>query len=342
MLEQTKGKFKLEGKVVGISNTENAYHEGYTNSDKPYKSLSFFVQTSPDNKVKVELFGMERDEVTAYSQKAKESKKVKWANRHNDHKDFKVMGVNMFLEKGSDGKNKKTVLVEFDAIDYILKNLNEDDSVRVSGDLGFQNYENQQGEMKESVKFNIRSVSKLDKAIDFTEEDFKEVSMFEQEIVATETIVDTEAKKLIIGSRTITYQGKETPTATFVVDAEKLPKLANNMAKRLSFGDFIKVFGLVINKTVKEEAEVEADESLELDDWGGDDDIKSSMETQYITNYINELQVTTVDSSTYKKGKYKEEDFFSKDEDAFNGNLNDGDEFEDGEDEGEVDDLPFS
>lgn len=339
VLEQTKGKFKLEGKIKGISN-ENALNEGFTSSDKPYKSLSFFIETSPINKVKVEMFAMEWEEVTAYSQKAKESKKIKWDKRHDNHGDYKVMGINMFLEPSGkgDGKHKRSVLVEWDAIDYILKNLKEGDSVRVNGEPSYQNYENQEGQKKESVRFTIRSISKTPD-IDFEAEGFKEVAIFEQEIVATDTMIDDESKKLFISAHTITYKGKETPTATFVVDGNKLPKLANNMAKRLQFGDFIKVFGLIVNSSIREEAEPDEETVSDDDDWGGDNEIQSNFNQEYITTYINELQVTSVDSSLYEPKKYKDEDFFSKGQDAFDGNVDEeGDDF--GE-EDEIDDLPF-
>lgn len=334
-LEQTKGKIKLEGKVVGITN-ENAYREGFTTSEKPFKSLAFFVETSPVNKVKVEIFGMEREQVSAYSQKAKETKKVAWADRHGNHGDFKVLGVNMFLEKGSDGKNTRKVLVEYDAIDYIQQHLKEGDSVRINGEPDFQEFENQEGQKKESVKFTVKSISKLDEEIYFTSENFKEVSMFEQEIIATDVMVDDESKKLIVGAKVIKYNGDHV-NATLVVDGNNLPKLANNMAKRLSFGDSIKVFGLIINSTIKKEVEAGSDIVTDDDDWGGDDEIKNSMETSYITDYINELQITSVDSTSYEKKKYNEEDFFNEDEEAFDGNV----EEEDFSDESEIEDLPF-
>lgn len=338
VLEQTKGKFKLEGKIKGISN-ENALNEGFTGSDKPYKSLSFFIETSPVNKVKVELFAMEWDEVTGYSQKAKESKKIKWDKRHENHGDYKVMGVNLFLEPSGkgDGKHKRAVLVEWDAIDYILKNLKEGDSVRVNGEPSYQNYEDQEGQKKESVRFSFRSISKTDE-IDFEAENFEEVAIFEQEIVAIDTMIDDESKKLLISAHTITYKGKETPTATFVVDGSTYPRFANNMAKRLQFGDFIKVFGKIINSSIREEAEPDADLATDDDDWGGDTDIQSSFNQEYITTYVNELQVTGVDSGLYVPKKYKDEDFFSKGQDAFDGNVEDGEDF--GEEE-EIEDLPF-
>lgn len=337
VLEQTKGKIKIEGIVKGIKN-ENAIREGFTKSEKPYKSISFFLQTSPDNRVKVELFGMEKDEVYAYSQKDKKSKKIAWGNREGNFGDYKVLGANLFLEQGSDGKNIRKVLVEYDAVDYIAEHLNEGDSVRVNGEMSFQTFEDQQGNTKESQSFNIRSISKIE-PIDFEAEGFKEVSSFEQEIVVAETMVDDETKQLIINAYTIAYN-KDVVGATFVVDGEKLPKLANNMAKRFGYGDFIKVFGKIVNLTVKEEAEVE--ETLDdAEDWGGDDEIKNEMETSYVTNYIKELQITTVDSATYEPKKYKEEDLISSDEDAFNGKVDGNDDFSDEGEDDEIDELPF-
>jgi hypothetical protein len=339
-LEQTKGKIKLTGFVKGIKN-ENAFKEGFTKSDKPFKTISFFVETSPINRVKVELFGMEREHVYAYSQKAKESKKINWANRSDNHGDFKVMGVNMFIEDGTDGKKLRQVQVEFDAIDYIHTNLTDGDVVRINGEIDFQEYQNQQGQVKESQKFIIKSITKIDEELNFGAEDFKEVSQFEQEIVVTETMVDEETKKLIINAKVIKYGG-ESVNATFTVDGEKYPKLANNMAKRLSFGDFIKVYGLIINSSIREEAPVEGSVD-DGDDWGGDDEIKNDFETSYITNYVQELQVTSVDSASYEQKKYNEEDFVSEEEDAFNGDVkgSGGDDFSD-EDEEEIEDLPFS
>lgn len=341
-LEQTKGKIKVVGKVVGIKN-ENAFKEGFTKNDKPYKTISFFVETSNINKVqnrvKVELFGMEREHVFAYSQKAKDSKKVAWANRHDSHGDFKVMGVNMFIED-EEGSNKKLrkVQVEYDAIDYIHTNLKDGDVVRINGEIDFQEYENQQGEVQESKKFIIKSITKLDEELDYEAEDFKEVSQFEQDIVVTETMVDEDTKQLIINAKVIKYGGDHV-NATFIVDGEKYPKLANNMGRRLSYGDFIKVYGLIINSAIKEEAPVE--EVMDDDDWGGDDEIKQDFESSYVTNYIQELQITSVDTSSYEQKKYKEEDFLSEEEDIFNGDVSDsGDDFADDNEE-EIDDLPF-
>lgn len=342
-LEVTKGKIKLEGKVVGISN-ENAYREGFTASDKPYKALAFFVETSKTNRVKVEMFGMERDEVVFYSSKEKKSKRVAWASRNDSIKEYKLLGVNAFLE-GSGDKKERKVLVEYDMIDYIMEHIAEGDFVRIGGEADFQQFENQQGEIVNTVKYPIKSITKI-KPIDFDAEDFKEVAFFEQEIVINDTMHDSEENKLLLSAYVIKYKkdGNEAVSADFVVDTVEKPKLAKNMLNRFGFGDTIKVYGFIKNETIQREAEpdeVEVDEDAL--DWNDEDedDIQSTFDTQYITEYISELRITSVDSSSYEKAKYTEDDFMSSEEDTFNGDFDeDDDDFGDDEDS-EVDDLPF-
>lgn len=340
-LEQTKGQFKLIGKVKGIEN-ENALREGTTQKDDPYKSLSFFVETSPTNAIKVELFAMERPEVFFYSSKAKETKRVPWEKRNNSIKEFKLIGVRMGLEKDGD-KNKQVMMVEWDAIDYMVDNLKDGDSVFVNGSIDFQNYKDQQGNEKESKRYTVSGISRTKKPVDFDAEDFSEMASFEQDIVVTDVVVLE--GKLHIGAKIIGYKSKKgdqtISDTTFVVDPEadggKYKKLANNMKKRLKWGDFIKVFGLCVNAV--ELVEVEGEE--EEDDWGGE---MPAGQGETIRNYIQELRVTAVDSTTYEPKKYTEDDFFNEDEDNYGDDFSDdeGNDFGD-EDTGidEDDDLPF-
>lgn len=345
-LEQTKGKIKLVGRVTGVTN-ENAKKEGFTKSAKQYKSLQFFLETSPVNRVRVELFGMERDEVVAYSMKARQSKKIPWKNRKNDFGDFKVLGTGCYLEVDPQDSSKKLrqVLPEFDAVDYIRANLNDGDVVRINGEIDFQEYTNQQGKTVSSKKFIIKSITKLDETLDFNSPEFKEESKFEHDIVVNDVMMDDESKRLHVNAKVIKYGGEVVDTS-FTVDTEKYPKLAGNMTKRFGFGDFIKVYGLIINSVVLKESDetLEDTSADEFEDWGGDEDIKGSFENNYMKEYISELQIISVDSSTYEPKKYKEEDLISEDEDAFNGDIkkdsgSSGDDFDDEEED--MDDLPF-
>lgn len=340
VLEQTKGKIKIEGKVVGIKN-ENAYREGFTQSDKPYKSLQFFVQTSPTNRVKVEMFGMERDEVIFYNSKERKSTRVAWDKRGTEIKGAKLLGSNLYLE-GSGEKKTRKVLVEFDAIDYILEHVKDDDSVRIGGSIDFGQFEDSEGKKKNTVKFPIGSITKI-ADIDFEAENFKEIAQFEQDIVVNDKMVDDETKKLLISAYVINYkkEGNVAVDADFIVDGATHPKLANNMSKRLEFGDLIKVYGLIRNETIQVLAEPDESEEVdEEDDWGGDEEIASAFDNNYINEFINELKIISVDSSSYEKAKYTEEDFINEDEDAFNGDNESFDEDEN-KDEEDIDNLPF-
>jgi hypothetical protein len=325
--EQTKGIYKLAGKVKGINN-DNALRDGVTRNDDPYKSLSFFVETSPTNAIKVELFGMERDNVIFWNSKEKDKKKarkdVPWDQRHESHAPFGLMGVRLGLEK------KPVNMVEWDAIDYLVENLNDGDDVYVTGTIDFQQYQDQQGNWKESTRYTIGNVSTTKKPVDFDDEKFVEIAGFEQEIVVTDVAV-TEESKLMIGAKVIDYKGEDTDTS-FMVDPETHKKLANNLKKRLKWGDAIKVYGLCINAVETEEVAGEEEE----DDWGSE--MPAGMNT--IRNYIQELRITAVDSSTYEPKKYTEEDFFSEDEDNFGDDDTDlGDDFDD--DDFDDEDLPF-
>jgi len=332
-LQQTKGQFKLRGKIKGIDN-ENALRTGDTQKGDSYKALSFFVETSPNNAVKVELFGMEREFVYFYSSKHKDTKKVKWADRDKAIKEYKLIGTKMGIELDEDDKVKNEMMVEWDAIDYMAKHLKEGMSVYVSGDLNFSTYENDQGETKNQVQNSIRNITLTKEPIDFEADDFKEMASFEQDIVVVDTIVDKESGKLNVMSKYINYKGDSVDNA-FVVDINaedgKYKKLANNMKKRFKFGDAIKVYGLILNMAVKKEVEADVEE----DDWGGEKPAGMDVTTEY----VNEMRITAVDSSTYEPKKYTEEDFYSEDEANFDGDdFADDEEFED---EFSDEELPF-
>lgn len=344
-LEQTKGKIKLVGRVKGIGN-DNSSREGFTQTEKEYKSLQFFLETSSTNQVRVELFGMVKDEVYAYSNKEKKTKKIPWKNRKADFGTYKVMGTGCYLEvdPADSSKKLKQILPEFDAVSYIKEHVYDGDFVRINGEIDYQEYVDKQGKTQKSKKFIIKSITKLDEKIDFGAEDFKEESKFEQEIVINDLMMDDESNRLVVNAKIIKYKGEVVDT-DFTVDATKYPKLVANMTKRFSFGDFIKVYGLILNTVVVNTEEADQVVETEFEDWGGDEEIQGEFENNYMENTIQELQIISVDSSTYNPNKYNEEDLLSEDEDAFNGDVKDSKKpaDDDGEDfEEDDDDLPFA
>lgn len=330
-LKETKGSFTLRGKIEGLK-SDYAVREGVTSTDKDYKSLSFFIQTSPTNRVKVEMFGMERD-VIFYNSKAKQSKRVSFENRNKVNlKGYQLMGVNI---NASGKKNDRKVLIEYDAIDYIRENFNDGDTVFVKGQTDFSEFENQHGEWINKTSFRITSIRKEENEIDFNDEDFVPHAFFKQDIVVNELM--EEDGKLFIHAKIIKYKG-DLADAVFVVDSERLKKFAKTLKKNLKFGDWINVKGWIISETIEKEEKIEVEED---DDWGGE--TPEGMEDHYIKEYINELQIVNVDKDSYEPQKYTEADLFTEEEENYGEDPNEeDDEFEDDDDFEEDDDFQFS
>lgn len=329
-LEETKGSFTLKGKIDGLA-SDYAVREGVTSTDKDYKALSFFVYTSPTNRVKVEMFGMERD-VIFYSSKAKQSKKVPFENRDKvSLKGYQLMGVNI---NASGKKNDRKTLIEYDAIDYIREHFNDGDTVYIKGQLDFSEFENQQGEKINKTSFRLNSIKK-EEDIDFDDDDFLPHAFFKQDIVVNELM--EEDGKLFVHAKIIKYKG-DLADATFVVDSERLKKFAKTLKKNLKFGDWINVKGWIVSEAIEGE---ETEEEVEGEDWGGES--PEGMDTNYITEYINELQIVNVDKETYEPKKYSEEDLFTKEEEDFgDDDVDTEDEDNDFDDDDEDEELPFA
>lgn len=316
-LEQTKSQFTIKGIVDGMTK-ENAYREDEIkngkNKGKQYRSIKFQVQTSPENKLTVEMFGMELDYVYPYKKgKGKEkgvSKKLEFSKRNNLPEGFTLIGVRAALEQNDNGKNINKNLVDFDAVEYIYDNLNDGDSVYITGELSFSTYVNSQDEEIKQTKYNIKNIYK-EKPIDFTDEKFEEVCAFEQEIVFVDSSIDKEEGAVYVDAYTIQYGNKFTP-ANFVIRPdgnEKIKDLANVFAKKVKYGDFVKVIGLALNKA--ETAVIEEEDAPDKDDIFGDasGEKPAGSEKRAVTFYRTELRITAVEKGTFVKARYDEDDF---------------------------------
>jgi hypothetical protein len=339
----------MKGIVDGLARN-GAYNEGNVNqgknAGKEYKTIRFQVQTSATNKLSVELFGMEMDHVFAYKHGNKkkgtkgDTKRIDFEDRHDDlPTGYQLIGINMGLEQNEAGKNIRTTMVAYDAVEYIYDNLNDGDSVKVQGELQFGEYEG-----NPQIRYVINSIYK-EADIDFEDEKFEEVAGFSQEIVIAGTNINSADKTLEITAYTIQYGNKFTP-AQFVIrpeDDKDLAKLLKAFQK-LKFGDFIQVEGLCMNNAVVTEVK----EAPKENPFGGKR--PKGVQRDTVTNYVTELQITYADGATYKKGLYDEGDFVEdeliEDEDegeeevSFGGKKKGGLGSDDEEDISE-DELPF-
>jgi hypothetical protein len=325
-LERTRGHVKLRGKIVGLNN-DKAMRGGTSSKGSNWKAVSFFVETSHGNRVRVEIMGSEGN-VYAYNQELRETKQLAWSERNKVPEGYNLIGITV---RGKNDEDQKD-LASYEAIDYIKDNFTDGESVFVSGQIDFQEYENRQGQKVASKRININRIYHTDD-IDFTADTFQETASFEQDIVINECIEDADNNKLLVEAFQIKGRGEVVPSS-FVVDMEQYDSLAKNIKKRLKFGDFIRVKGEIVNRV--EFLQNDEPEETDDDDWGGKD--PNGMEnTQSIRNYVDELRITNVASSTHEPKKYSEDQLFSQAEENFGRDS----ERKSSSQADEINDLPF-
>jgi hypothetical protein len=335
-LQPTYGNFQVRGKIVGLEK-ENAYREGTTVDGKEYRSIRFGVKTSEENVVYVELFGMERDEVTiAHKDDNKNRKQIHWAERFEDLPE----GYRLFMPV-TVGLDKRKDLTEYDAVEYIRKNFKDGDSVFIRGSMNYREWKEET-----QVTHSIRSIWKSKKEIDFEDEKFEETNDFEQEIIFVGKEYDKENDKLYISTYIVTNKNGDFLPYNFTIypnktvksssgKESKLEKLAKKLAK-FKFGTTIKVAGRIQNRVETVEIEVEED-----DEWG-----VTPPSLRAATKIISELEIQRAFPETLIEKRYKEEDFIKPvEEEDDNPFANDDGDDEWGASDRGVDigddDLPF-
>lgn len=354
-LKQTKGSFRAIGIVNRIAN-DGAYKEAEfdkgKNQGKEYRNLRFGVKTSETNELFVELFGMEKDafalkdttkeerEELKKQKKKVPTMKLSFEERDNVPEGWTLLGVKVgdYEDEDSDKKKVKVeTYVEFDAVDEIFNTFEDGDSISVSGDLNFREYENQQNEKVKQVQYSIKYASKLAKPVDFEDEKFEEMSSFEQEIIFVGSNYDKKTQKLQVIGRTIDYKG-DFFDYPFVIDTtnEAVKQVAQAFHKKLKFGDFVKVMGLCINKTETVEKEVSDTNSSIFGDGG----LAPKGQGKPVTQRVTEMQITAVDLQSFVQKKYKAEDFVVEEELLEEENT-ENNPFASDEDEDD-DDVPFN
>lgn len=327
-LMQTKGSCKFFGQVVGLQN-ENTYREDVSKKGRPYRSASLSIKTSPTNVVySQDLYGqIPEKKVKVYSNKNNEKKslEIDFDDRDNLPDGFTPFGfgtVRTGIEKDEKGKNIQKNYFTYDAVKKIEESLTDGDSIYINSDFKVETY-TKDGEERSVVKYSVNGIGFLKDEVDFENENFKEVSSFEQEFVVIGTNIDKEAKKLYIQGRIIAFN-KTWFDIQFVIDANEYGTLATNVNKKFKFGDVVKVQGRIRNGTVIEEV-VETPAF----DWGGE--APEGQGKKFNKNKISELQITNV--LDHKPKVYKEDDFVvASNEDPFDNsdnNFNDKDPKED-------------
>lgn len=297
-LKQTSSSFQCRGIVTGTKS-----QRFYKSGDK-WNQLYFGVKIADNKFVNISMNGFTRNEVYYYKKGENGAKgtttKVEWKNRKKaPSADHRLIGVNISIGKDEDNKNINETFVEWDAIEWLNKNLKDGDSVFIKGNLRFSSYTGKNGQVNRKIELVPNQISYTQKPVDFDAEDYKEMCEFENTLVfqSIDKEEDENGKhtgRYILTGHSIGYNAVE--SVSFIVPAEQ-EKLARNLKKAMKPGYSIKTFGRV--DVINDISVVEQDGQ---EGWG-DTSPMERVNSPTIREYI----VYRADPTSIEKGDYTED-----------------------------------
>ena len=306
-LTETRGQFQVKGKINGVESSR-FYTEKKTKNNKDFRAVNFGCEYNDKQTVYMNLNGMPQDNVYFSKRNADtgktETKKVAWANRNTfNESGFRMIGTNLGLVKttDADGKevNDKKTMHSFDACEYIKKNMKDDMSTFIRGNIEFSSYLDGDGNTRRSIKYVPSQVS-LCKDVDFEEydEDNKPVHDFTQTIVFMGIDKEQENEKdtgrFVVSAKIVTYSD--------IVDTEFIitdSKLANLFRTKLKAYTSISVHGHI-------EVTHKVEETSEDDGWGAANTMNSVSAPTKTEMIITGATPSTIDKSTYNEKNVSE------------------------------------
>ena len=275
-IQQTPIQVKLKGNIrIG----KKFFEEGVSEAGKPYKKLTFGIETEKDNIVYIEMFAMKND-AYAYSKTDKVSEKVPFDKIAS----YKKEGYEIIGKKAKfDGKEVN--LVDWYLIDYLKDSLKEGNAVFVLAEQSFRKYESN-GETKTQKSLELKAIYESE-GVDFVEKLGENI--FNTELIFMGIEHDKENAKFDVEAKFIAY--KDILDVMFTVRNEKL---ATALKKGLKPYQAITVSGKIVNKAIKEE--IADGENM----WG------DFVSTTTVTSYVSELLIEGANPASIDKEKYSE------------------------------------
>lgn len=250
-MKQTVNSFQLRGIVSGTK-SNRFYKSGTSQNKSDWNAIEFGVKIADNKTVYCTMRGFSRAEVFYYKSGENGTKgttqKVAWKDRKKSPgKDYRLIGVNISTSKDEEGKNVNEMFTEYDAIEWLHENLEDDTSVFIKGNLQFSSYTDRNGQTCKKVELVPTQISYTQKPVDFDAEDYKEMCEFENTIVfqSIDKEEDENGKntgRFILTGYSIGYNSVE--NVSFILH-EDCAKLAGNLKKAMKPGYSIKTFGRV-------------------------------------------------------------------------------------------------
>lgn len=303
-LKETYCQFQAKGIVTGVK-SKKFYQSGTSKNGSGWNTIEFGLKINENKVIYIKLRGYTRDEVFYYKKAAKkgekgDTKRVPWKNRKNSPGEgYRMIGVNLTVDKDDDGKNINNVMTEYDAVEYIHDNWKDGMSVFVKGNMVFSSFVDKDGNARRSIELVPNQISAMGD-IDFDTEDFREMAEFKNTFVYSDIEKETDEDgkatgRFILSGYSIGYNTIE--NVSFIID-ENNSKVANAIKKKMKPGNSIETYGRISVVNNIEAAEPEDD------GWGSTE--TSPME-RVKTPTKREYVVYKVDGETFDKETYTEE-----------------------------------
>lgn len=297
-LRETPGSFEIRG-IVNGTKSKNFYSEKKFQSGSSMRAANFGVEYAPKLSQYPLVQGFESKEVY-FAKKGEETKRIPWAQRlefAKQNPDWRIIGVNLGLAKGEDGKNISTHLEKYDAATYLKDNLKDGMSVFVKGTIGYRSFTTKNGDVKRMIDYNASQVSLCREDIDFGAENFEAKHSFEQEMVFTEITKEEDGDgkptgRFIMSGFVVSFTAIE-PVSFVMTDEAQAKRIKKNLKPYSS----IKCFGFM--ETTHSVSTEEA-----VDDWGNP--IPKGIGRANAPT-VREMVVAYADPSTVDESSYSEE-----------------------------------
>lgn len=230
----TNGTYQVQGIVSGVEK-QDFYTEKKTKTGKNFRMVKFDVAYDTHKGIRMLLNGMPKDKVY-YSRKDKNGKNVtsnvSWGDRMNIPSDARMFNsVNCGITKIVDANGKETndndkrILIDYDACEYIARNLKDGASVYVRGNIEFSSYSDNDGNINRSTKLIPSQVSLCQK-VDFNNEDRTLVNDFTQTIVFMgidqEKENDKPTGRFVVEAKIVNYNSIE--SVEFIIEDANIAK----------------------------------------------------------------------------------------------------------------------
>ncbi len=305
-LKETKGYANFRGIISGLHNRRN----GSSRIDESWGTkLVFFIKTSEHNSIPVELiqFNSQVGRPVFLSSRnedgSSEIKEIPWDQRHQKFDGWQLIGISV---RGKD-HDEVSHLVPLDAIDYILENFEDGDSVFVSCEIN----RSEVGDRK-YTNYTIRRMYAANEVIDFEAEDFQEVTDFREEFVYDDFFVDKRENKAFIKGNVINYGEKIVPVIyTVELETNEDRAIVDYIDKNCSYGDVLMVEGIIHNRVIGEWVENENQQGII---GRGRQSFKRPERSFVIHGERKEFQITGI--LDVKKGLYQKAELEDTDDDV--------------------------